>query len=83
RVIWVVPVVLGERIPHPQQGPEQQERWAETVLTLFVPWRTPFDLKTADESWWDAYERQVDFIPPSHTSVIENINVLSECKDAR
>ncbi|KAI0686633.1 hypothetical protein C8Q76DRAFT_600605, partial [Earliella scabrosa] len=83
RVVWVVPVILGERIPQPDCGPEERDRWAQAVLTMFLPWRTPFDIKTEDESWWDAYERQADFIAPSHLSVIQNISVLSECKDAR
>lgn len=53
------------------------------MLILFVKWRHPRDLKHEDQTWWDAYEGQLEDIPPEHRSIIHNLNVLSECKDAR
>lgn len=83
RTTWVIPVLLGERTPRPDRGDEEHERWARTVLTLFIPWRHPSDLKFESETWSDAYERQAYMIPHQHMCIIHNMNVLSECRDAR
>ncbi len=80
---WHVPVVLGDRIPRPDREPEEREAWARTMLILFVPWRTPSDLRGSDESWLDAFERRKNDIPKSLLRVMENMSVLSECRDAR
>ncbi|KAI0706587.1 hypothetical protein C8Q76DRAFT_600753, partial [Earliella scabrosa] len=83
RVTWVVPVLLGDRIPRGDRGPEEREEWARTVLLLFRPWRSECDIRFEDESWTDAYERQRLAISPLHQDIIENMNVLCQCKDAR
>ncbi|KAI0709393.1 hypothetical protein C8Q76DRAFT_626018, partial [Earliella scabrosa] len=83
RVIWVVPVILGDRIPRCDRSLEEKNRWARAMLTLFWPWRVPADLKDHDESWVDAYDRVAHTISPEHHSIIANMNVLAECKDAR
>ena len=83
RTVWVVPVLLGERMPRPDRNDDEREQWARTVLTLFMPWRHPSDLKDESETWYDAYERYEPAIPPEHKGIIHNMNVLSECKDAR
>ncbi|KAI0361334.1 hypothetical protein OH77DRAFT_1369660, partial [Trametes cingulata] len=83
RTVWVVPVLLGGRIPRADRGPEEREAWARCMLLLFVPWRSPQDLKSPGESWWNAYERLGDRIQPIHRVIIGNMNVLTECKDAR
>ena len=83
RTSWVIPVVLGNRMPRPDRDEDERQLWARTVLTLFQPWRQPSDLKEIDEDWIDAYGRQKHCIAPEHMSIIHNMNVLSECKDAR
>ena len=83
RTVWVTPVLLGEKMPRPDRSDEEREKWARTVLTLFTPWRHPADLKDELETWSDAYERHEHSISPEHTRIIHNMNVLSECKDAR
>ncbi|KAI0706472.1 hypothetical protein C8Q76DRAFT_630222, partial [Earliella scabrosa] len=83
RVVWVVPVMLGDRFPRHDRSLAEKEGWARAVLTLFLPWREPKDLKYQGESWADAYDRQLDRIPLQHRSIIANLNVLCECKDAR
>ncbi|KAI0740114.1 hypothetical protein C8Q76DRAFT_580390, partial [Earliella scabrosa] len=80
---WIVPVLLGDRIPRPGRSDEETDLWARMMLILFVPWRLPSDLKHSDESWTDAYERQKSVISSRHLQIIENMNVLSECRDAR
>ncbi|KAI0684406.1 hypothetical protein C8Q76DRAFT_620384, partial [Earliella scabrosa] len=83
RVVWVIPVILGDRIPRYDRSSEERERWARTMLVLFRPWRHPQDLKEPEESWHDAYERYQAQIPREHMDIIHNMNVLSECRDAR
>lgn len=83
RTVWVIPVLLGEKMPRPDRSDDERDRWAQNVLTLFIPWRHPSDLKYDLESWIEAYERQVHDIAREHMSIIHNMNVLSECRDAR
>ena len=83
RTVWVIPVVLGDRMPRPDRDEEERLLWARTVLILFHPWRHPSDLKDGEEDWIDAYDRLKHLIPPEHMSIIHNMNVLSECRDAR
>ena len=83
RVIWVIPVLLGPRIPRHDGNDEERELWSRIILTLFVPWRSPADLKHAAESWHSAYLRNYDQIPSQHRDIIRNMNVLNECRDAR
>ncbi|RDX47455.1 hypothetical protein OH76DRAFT_1354061, partial [Lentinus brumalis] len=83
RVLWVVPVMLGKRIARHDGSDEEHDNWARTVLVLFVPWRSPADLRNVGESWTASYTRQQTCIPQQHRSIIFNMNVLNECRDAR
>lgn len=83
RVVWLVPVVLGDRMPRRDTSDEERDLWARTVLLLFLPWRSPGDLKQSEETWLDAYDRQEHLIRPAHVAIVDNMNVLTECKDAR
>ena len=83
RTVWVIPVVLGNKMPRHDRDDDERQLWARTVLALFQPWREPGDLKEHDEEWIEAYERQKHCIPPEHMTIIHNMNVLSECRDAR
>ncbi len=83
RVTWVIPVILNQRLPRPDRTPAERDMWARTILTLFIPWRTPGDLKLSSETWSQAYDRVCSTIAAEHRTIISNINVLSECRDAR
>ncbi len=83
RTVWVVPVVLGDRVPRHDRGDEEKEQWARMMMILFVPWKNPADIKYEGETWRDAYERRRDVIGPQQQEIIRNMNVLSECRDAR
>ncbi len=80
---WVVPVLLGDRTPRSDRQPEEKEAWARMMSILFVPWRTPADLKGIGETWCEAFDRHRAAIPPRLQEIIVNMNVLSECRDAR
>ncbi len=83
RVVWVVPVILGRRIARSDRSDEEREDWARTILVLFLPWRTAADLKEPDELWIDSYTRHERHIPRQHRTIIANMNVLNQCRDAR
>ena len=83
RTMWVVPVLLGDRLPRPDRSDDEREQWARTVLTLFKPWRHPSELKDPSDTWYDAYVQYAPAISQEHMRIIHNMNVLSECKDAR
>lgn len=82
RTLWVIPVVLGDRIPRNDRSDEERDRWARTMLILFIPWRHPKDVKASGESWFDAFERQRHLLRERHWEIVRNMNVLSECRDA-
>ncbi|KAI0715422.1 hypothetical protein C8Q76DRAFT_602314, partial [Earliella scabrosa] len=83
RVVWTVPVILGDKIPRRDRSDDEREQWARAVLILFRPWRVPSDIRSEQETWLESYTRQEHLIPRDHRTFIDNINVLSECKDAR
>ncbi|KAI0713799.1 hypothetical protein C8Q76DRAFT_589389, partial [Earliella scabrosa] len=83
RVIWVVPVILGDRIPRNDRSVKEKEEWARAMLILFVPWRDALELKDDDESWLDAFDRRSAGMSQAHLNIINNMNVLCECRDAR
>ena len=83
RTVWVIPVILGDKIPRSDRSDEERELWARAILTLFIPWRCPQDLKAHNETWTQAYDRQQQMISPEHQEIIYNMNVLNECRDAR
>ncbi|KAI0702114.1 hypothetical protein C8Q76DRAFT_570885, partial [Earliella scabrosa] len=83
RGVWIVPVVLGDRIPRLDRDTPEKEAWARMMLILFVPWRSPSDLRNGDETWLQAFDRQSSYISERHMQIIRNMNVLSECRDVR
>lgn len=78
-----IPVILGERFPRRDKGPEEFELWAKSVLLLFVPWRDPEELKHGFVDWTSAYAERKTFIKSRYEQVILNLNVLTECRDVR
>ena len=83
RTAWLVPVLLGKRTPRKDRELDEKRMWARMMLILFVPWRLPRDLKRDEEDWLDAFKRQKHLIKRPHRRIIRNMNVLSECRDAR
>jgi len=50
----VVPNFIGGTLPRSDQG--DREYYCSTMLALFKPWRTGYDLKSANETWELAFE---------------------------
>ncbi|PPQ71220.1 hypothetical protein CVT26_010999 [Gymnopilus dilepis] len=78
-----VPVILGPKIPNPERSSEQRDIWSRDVLTLFKPWRSVNDLKKEDESWTEAFDTYRASLDDISKIVIANLNVLTECAEAR
>ena len=78
----VVPVLLGPPIPR-QDREETQERFCRSILTLFVPWRSVFDICDLNQTWKQAFESRQANIMPESRKFIENIQLLHECKKDR
>ncbi|KAI0716621.1 hypothetical protein C8Q76DRAFT_617367, partial [Earliella scabrosa] len=83
RTLWIVPVILGDKIPRSDRGDDEKNAWARMMSILFVPWRDPVDLKAPDETWLMAYERHLPSISARNAQIISNMNVLAECRDVR
>ncbi|KAH7904131.1 hypothetical protein BJ138DRAFT_976735, partial [Hygrophoropsis aurantiaca] len=77
----VVPVLLSDNVPRLNRSAEEDKRWYRLMLVLFKPWRTLEDLLGNSTCWRDAYN-SFSFSDYS-LSIISNMNVESECKDAR
>ncbi|CAF2150657.1 unnamed protein product [Rotaria magnacalcarata] len=78
----VVPVLIGPQIPR-QEREETRERYSRALLTLFVPWRSVHDLCALNQTWTEALELQKPLISPTSLKIIENIQLLHECKHDR
>lgn len=82
RSIPVVPVLIGPQIPR-REREETYERYCRALLTLFVPWRSIQDLCTPNETWPKALEARKLLISSSSLKIIENIELLHQCKHDR
>lgn len=78
----VVPVPIGPSIPRRDQ-PEIYERYCRLMLILFKPWRSPADLRAGDNCWSVSFEEFLGTMSVEHRNVIENMQVLHECRDSR
>jgi hypothetical protein len=53
------------------------------MLILFKPWRSVCDLKQAEQSWTDSFEKFRRICDKKIDSVLNNMQILHECKDSR
>ncbi|KAJ7046270.1 hypothetical protein C8F04DRAFT_938918, partial [Mycena alexandri] len=81
RAVPVVNVLLGDRLPRPDRGPAERQKWSRAMLILFKPWRTFADLKSPTESWEEAFDNT--HFTSNAKRVMRNMNVENECKDAK
>ncbi|CAF5163821.1 unnamed protein product, partial [Rotaria magnacalcarata] len=78
----VVPVLVGPQIPRKERE-ETSDRYSRALLTLFVPWRSVHDLCALNQTWVEALEVQKPLISPASLKILENIQLLHECKHDR
>lgn len=79
----VIPVLLGAPIPRPDRSDADKEVWSREILLLFKPWRDINDLCGGFTTWAEAFDQYRPVIKGKYTRIIKNINILSECRDAR
>ncbi|CAF4941219.1 unnamed protein product, partial [Rotaria sp. Silwood2] len=77
-----VPILYGPQIPR-RDREDTRERYSRALLTLFVPWRTVADLCDMNQTWEDAFKSGQHLISVHSRMVIENIQLLHECKKDR
>ncbi|KAF8582370.1 hypothetical protein K439DRAFT_1278374, partial [Ramaria rubella] len=75
----LVPNFLGGTIPRRDKG--DHEYYCATMLTLFKPWHTGFDLKNDFESWEDAFASYT--FPDRQLQITSFMQIRFECNDAR
>ena len=77
-----VPVLYGPQIPRKDRE-DTRERYCRALLTLFVPWRTVHDLSDSNQTWEEALMARQSRIVSHSWKIIENIQLLHECKNDR
>lgn len=82
RVTPIIPVLLGPPIPR-RDREDTKERYSRSILALFTPWRSISDLCDPDETWEQALEIRQSKITTESQKIIDNIQLLQECKNDR
>ena len=77
-----VPILHGPQIPR-RDREDTRERYCRALLTLFVPWRAVADLCDVKQTWGKAFEARKNLISVRSWNIIENIQLLHECKKER
>jgi hypothetical protein len=77
-----VPVPIGPGIPR-RDKLEVRERYCRLMLILFKPWRHASDLRRNNQTWHDAFDEFAHICPVKLKVVIDNMQILHECKDSR
>ncbi|CAF4581968.1 unnamed protein product, partial [Rotaria socialis] len=77
-----VPVLYDPQIPR-QDRDDTRERYCRAILTLFLPWRTVTDICDISQTWEDAFKSRQHLILRHSWAIIENIQLLHECKKDR
>jgi hypothetical protein len=77
-----VPILYGPQIPRKDRE-DTRERYSRAILTLFIPWRTASDLCDVNQKWEEALKSRQHLISTYSRKIIENIQLLHECKKDR
>ncbi|KAJ3884614.1 hypothetical protein GG344DRAFT_60321, partial [Lentinula edodes] len=77
-----VPVPIGPPIPR-RDRPQLWHKYCRLMLILFKPWRSVSDLCSPEQSWSDAFSDFVAVCDHATKSVIDNMQILHECRDSR
>jgi hypothetical protein len=77
----VIPVPIGPALP--RRNEDANARYCRLMLIIFKPWRTASGLRGLSESWEFAFEEFGKEMKMGHKHVVENMEVLHECRDSR
>ncbi|KAJ7725052.1 hypothetical protein B0H16DRAFT_1333019, partial [Mycena metata] len=83
RAVRLLPVILGPKFHRSDRSDAERELWAQDIVILFKPWRLPTDLRSREQTWADVVTSLLEHLSPLHERIVRNMNVLSECRDAR
>ncbi len=78
----VVPILLGPPVPRRDRD-DTRERYCRSILALFFPWRSIQDVCDVDQTWEEAFMIRQTRISPASWKIIDNIQLLQECKNDR
>ncbi|KAJ7042216.1 hypothetical protein C8F04DRAFT_903127, partial [Mycena alexandri] len=68
----------------PSRGdPVSVEKHARLMLVLFKPWRHVSDLRSAGQTWTEAYADFIQLCSQDVLDRVENMQLLHECRDSR
>ena len=73
---------IGPQIPRSARS-DTRDRYCRAILTLFRPWLTFNDLCNVTETWDDALQHRENDFSTSSNRIIENIELMHECKNDR
>ncbi|KAF8136455.1 hypothetical protein EV363DRAFT_1122292, partial [Boletus edulis] len=77
----VVPVILGHSLPRHGTENCQDNEYYQYLLLLLMPWRSLPDLRPDGTTWQAVYEATQ--FSPYCESLIRNMHVNAECRDAK
>lgn len=77
-----IPVPIGPALPR-RDRTELYPKYCRLMLILFKPWRVAGDLRSPGQSWVDAFEEFLETCDNSIKGVLNNMQVLHECRDAK
>ncbi|KAF8573326.1 hypothetical protein K439DRAFT_1375753 [Ramaria rubella] len=75
----LVPNFVGGTLPRSDKG--DHEYYCATMLTLFKPWCTGFDLKKDSETWTEAFTSHT--FTDRQLQIMRFLHIIFECNDAR
>ncbi|KAJ7157827.1 hypothetical protein C8R46DRAFT_816163, partial [Mycena filopes] len=78
-----IPVPIGPAMPRRDRDDFTKHKHARLMLILFKPWRHTSDLVTEDQTWLQAYQQFLGVCSADVLAVIDNMQLLHECKDSR
>ncbi|KAF9779660.1 hypothetical protein BJ322DRAFT_1013146, partial [Thelephora terrestris] len=78
----LVPVPIGPALPR-RDRPELYPKYARLMLILFKPWRTEADLRGGMNDWAQAFDEFVKSCSPEIRKMLDNMQLLHECKDSK
>ncbi|KAK0231892.1 hypothetical protein EDD85DRAFT_775477, partial [Armillaria nabsnona] len=75
-------VPLGPGIPR-RDRKDVYPRYCRLMLILFKPWSSSHNLREEGQSWVDAFKQFSESAGPSILKVLDNMQILHECRDSR
>jgi len=79
---YYIPVAIGPALPW-RDRELMYPKYHCLMLILFEPWRGTGDLRKSGETWVQAFDRFMESCPDEIKHVLNNMQVMHECKDAK